>query len=68
MSGMTIKEWGEENGSYGACESCGRKTWIEFGCAKLCMSCEHQSAEEPPEPDAEPDTLANLGLSEADFR
>ena len=60
---MTLREWAEENGANGACKVCGRKTWIEFGCAALCNDCEE--GDDPPE---EGDTLANLGLSEADFR
>ena len=59
----SIREWGEENGRNGACSVCGRKTWIEFGCAPLCMSCE--DGDEPPQ---ERDTLANLGHCEDDFR
>lgn len=60
---MTTSEWARENGSYASCEECGRKIWIESGCAKLCDSC----AEGNP-PEQERDTLASLGLSEADFR
>ena len=60
---MTIREWGEGNGYRGACSVCGRKTWIEFGCAPVCMSCALE--DEPPQ---EPDALANLGMSEEDFR
>lgn len=37
---MTIREWGEENGSNRACERCGHITWVEFGCSALCMGCE----------------------------
>lgn len=58
-----IEDWGRENGANGACAVCGQKTWIEFGCAPLCMGCDADA--EPPQ---ERDTLANLGLSEADFR
>lgn len=56
-------EWAEENGTYGACKVCGCRTWIESGCARLCGGCE--DGDDRP---AEPDTLANLGLSVEDFR
>ena len=50
----TLREWGEENGRNGACVSCGRKTWIEFGCAPLCMGCDYpKELEEPEEPEEE---------------
>ena len=58
-----IEQWGEDNGSYGACEVCGRRTWVESGCARLCGSCYYDT-----EPEPERDTLASLGLSEDDFR
>ena len=40
MSRQTIEEWGEENGGYGRCKACGTRTWIESGCAPVCMGCE----------------------------
>jgi hypothetical protein len=66
---MDIKTWAEENGQNGACECCGRRTWIESGCAARCEACD----------DCEPDrgcsldrhrsqTLADLGMCEDDFR
>jgi len=60
---ISREDWAEENGCNGRCQVCGRKTWIEFGCAPLCGGCDY--GDEPPQ---ERDTLANPGLSEADFR
>lgn len=60
---MNREDWGEENGGYGRCKVCRKKTWIESGCAPVCGSCDLD--DEPPE---ERDTLANLGMCEADFR
>ena len=66
---MTTREWGEENGSTGACACCGRKTWIESGCAALCDGCD---SEDPDECSCRerhrPQTLADVGMCEADFR
>jgi hypothetical protein len=61
---MTDTTWAEENGSYGACEGCGCRIWIESGCAKVCDSCE---AGIDPE-FGRPQTLADVGMCEADFR
>jgi hypothetical protein len=58
-----MSDWSDENGSYASCEVCGCKIWVESGCGRLCEGCEY--GDEPPQ---ERDTLANLGLSEADFR
>jgi hypothetical protein len=58
-----LREWADENGSNRACEVCGRKVWVETGCAALCDGCEYGD-----EPEQERDTLASLGLSEDDFR
>ena len=52
---ITSREWGEENGRNGACVSCGRKTWIEFGCAPLCMGCDYPKEPEAPEEPEEED-------------
>jgi len=60
---MTIREWADENGHNGCCEACGCKIWIENGCAALCDGCE-----EDQEPYQEPQTLADVGMCEADFR
>lgn len=46
-----IREWGEENGRNGACASCGEKTWIESGCAPLCMGCEADEPESQEDPE-----------------
>lgn len=64
---MTLREWADENGSYGACRCCGARIWIESACEPLCGACAaHEDAgEDHPQ---ERDTLANLGLSESDFR
>jgi hypothetical protein len=62
---MSRSEFAEENGGYGRCVVCRRKIWIESGCAPLCDGCHYEDEDNPPQ---EPDTLANLGLSEADFR
>jgi len=59
-----MSEW-TENGSYGACEACGRRTWIESGCARLCEGCDYG---DEPHQDNERDTLASLGMCESDFR
>jgi len=55
-----IREWGEENGSNGACARCGKKTWVEFGCAPLCMGCDYDEPEEPEEPEAPEDESAKI--------
>ncbi len=59
------REWAEENGRNGACEVCGRKTWIENGCAALCGGCEY---DDDPDQNRGPQTLADVGMCEADFR
>jgi len=46
-----VREWGEENGSNGACASCGEKTWIESGCAPLCMGCSIDEPEDQEDPE-----------------
>lgn len=60
---MNTSQWAEENGSNGACKVCGRKMWIEHGCAAVCSD-----ACEAGEPECHAQTLADVGMCEADFR
>ncbi len=72
---MTYRErddWAEENGSYGRCPSCRRRIWVESGCLAECGACGWDAR---PEEDREdevrdcgPQTLADVGMCEADFR
>lgn len=60
---MKVSQWAEDNGSYGACDVCGRRMWIESGCAAICSE-----ACDDGEPQYRTQTLADVGMCEADFR
>ena len=41
--------WGDDEGYRGECAACGRKTWIESGCAPVCDGCEMPEDEDEEE-------------------
>ena len=61
---MTLREWGDENGSSGGCRVCRRKMWVENGCDNICESCYENGDEQ----EHKPQTLADVGMCEEDFR
>lgn len=64
-----MSDWGEENGYKGKCAACGRKTWIEFGCAPVCAGCEMPPDEDDEEVELDPDPEPKaVHVSEADRR
>jgi len=63
-----LSRWAEENGNNGACECCGRKIWIESGCAPRCDACGDCDPEQGCSLDRGPQTLADVGMCEDDFR
>lgn len=64
---MTLSDWAKENGDYGACECCGRKIWVESGCAARCGACDDCDPEQGCK-NGRPQTLADVGMCEDDFR
>lgn len=62
---IDIDAWAEDNGSYGRCPACNRRIWVESACVAECDSCGW--SEQPDEAQEEPETLAGVGMCEADF-
>jgi len=64
------ERWAELNGNYGRCPNCKRRIWVESHCVAECDSCgwsEHEKEDEGRVHDG-PQTLADVGMCEDDFR